>query len=48
MSKSPYFEKLQAPGRGVYRVRQDLLAKLFAMESGKGDGESGPHAKTDP
>lgn len=32
MSQSPYFEKLPAPGRGVCRVRRDLLANLFALD----------------
>ena len=32
MSKSPYFVRVQAPGRGVYQVRRDLLAQLFALE----------------
>ena len=48
MSKSPYFVKLQAPGRGVYQVRQDLLARLFAMENVKEDGMEGPPITADP
>lgn len=29
MSQSPYFERTSAPGRGVYVVRRDLLARRF-------------------